>query len=220
MLRAIVMTLLAGTGLAGTASAATVYWDSFQSGPPSEWVVSEGSWEWTPLGLSNDASGENRVFLDALSGLEQYAVSVSAVLDQGNGWALFFGADLDGKNRVSGYTFQYDPGYGGGAYLLRDWSKNKESVLASVAAPLDLGVGHDFQFDVTATSFRAVQDGVEVLSFDGALSPAGDLLGFRTWSNSDATFANFQLASVPEPSCAALLAGGSLLLMVRRGYRA
>jgi fructan beta-fructosidase len=153
-----------------------------------------------------------------------YLVSFSAMLDNGPGWGLFFNSRVDRSNRVSGYTFQYDPGYGRGAYLLRRWVNNRESVIKAVSASLDYDVSHTFTLDITPGSLSISQDGGEVLAYTGNLPVQGDVLGFRTWGSTDATFQNVAVqsagvaGSVPEPTTLCLLGLGGLLL-VRRPVR-
>jgi len=204
-------------GAGASARSELIYADSLTSGETSSWTTTHGEWAWTTEGLTNAAAGENRIFLDVLSDVTEYEVSLAATLDAGNGWGLFFGADLDGADRVSGFGFQYDPGYGGGAYLLRKWQSNSESVLASQFAELDLHVEHDFALMIAPNSFRVYQDDVEVLSYDQELAPVGPLLGLRTWSTSDATFSDFAVSSVPEPASMVLMMAG--VIVAFRGRR-
>ena len=215
----VVGALLAPVLMALPASASTIYYDSLQRGPAPGWHATHGRWHWTDQGLVS-SHGENRIFLDVLDDESEYKVDFSADLLKGKGWALFWASSLDGRKRVSGYSFQYDPGYGAGAYLLRQWQKNRESVLLAVPADLDQGVFHDFAFTIGSDGFRALQDGRPVLSYDKPLEPSGDLLGFRTWANSQAVFRNFNVATqttpVPEPGTLLLLALGAAMYPRRR----
>ena len=205
----IAATVLLGAG--ASADGEVIYANSVSSGEAPGWTTTHGEWAWTTAGLTNAVPGENRIFLDVLSDVTEYEVSLAATLDAGNGWGLFFGADLDDANRVSGFGFQYDPGYGGGAYLLRKWQSNNESVLAAQFAGLDLHVEHDFALTIAPDSFCVYQDGVEVLSYDQELAPAGSLLGLRTWTTSEATFSDFAVSSVPEPASLLVMMVGTVV---------
>jgi len=207
--------------LAPDCPAALVYADSLSAGPAPEFAVSRGQWTFSGDGLANTTSGENRIFLDVLPDeTPAYEVSLTANLLTGSGWGLFFGAGLS-ANKVSGYTFQYDPGYGNGAYLLRRWQNDGESVLRAVTAPLSRNCAHDFRFVIGPDSLEAYQDGVAVLSYAGHLAPAGDLLGLRTWSASRAGFTDLSVSTpggneVPEPATLLPLTAALLALTNRR----
>lgn len=202
--------------------AALVYADSLSAGPAPAFTVSRGQWSFSGDGLANTASGENRIFLDVLpDDTPAYEVSLTANLLTGSGWGLFFGAGLS-ANAVSGYTFQYDPGYGNGAYLLRRWQNDSESVLRAITAPLTHNCAHDFRFVIGPDSLEAYQDGVSVLSYSGNLAPAGDLLGFRTWSASRAVFTDLRVSTpgggkeIPEPVAMLPLTAALVALAGRR----
>ena len=171
--------------------------DALRGGPGDNWNVTAGQWNWSEDGVNNAKSGENRLFADALGDRTDYQIKLSAALDAGKGWGVWFGASLDSKDRVSGYTFQYDPGYGSGAWLLRRWENNNESVIAQVDYNFDFGSYHDFTLDVTDTGFNAYQDGELVLSYEGDLPSDGNFVGLRTWSGSQARFHSFSLSDLP-----------------------
>ena len=203
-------------------SASTIWSDTLTNGAPPEWQTNRGSWSWTSAGLGNAAAGENRIFTVLPADLKDTQIGVTATLKSGSGWGLFFGSQLSPTNAITGYTFQYDPGYGTGAYLLRQWTSDKESVLLPVISKLDFGVAHRFEFTFTDTSFLAFQDGKEVLSYKGSLSPSDTLAGFRTWGSSQAVFSDFTVGSgycgavTPEPATACLLLVGTLLFRRRQ----
>ncbi len=184
-----------GTAGSSGGDPAVLFSDSLRDGQSDHWNVTRGRFAWGETGMSNDRGGENRAFLDVPVDSASYQVDLAANLEKGKGWGLWFGAGLDERNRVSGYTFQYDPGYGRGAYLLREWSNDRESVLMPVYADLDTGNFHEFTFDVSEGNFTAYQDGNAVLSYEGDLTPAGDLVGLRTWSNTEVEFRDFTVST-------------------------
>lgn len=214
-----VLWLVAVAGLAvPLADADLAFGDDYTFGESGTWDYVRGTWELTEEGLSNVGGGERRLLQDLGLLPDEYVVEFSAKLDQGKGWGIWFGADLDDRNRVSGLGFQYDPGYGSGKYLLRNWSSNRESVTARSSLSVEYGVFHDYRLEVGADYFRAFEDNALVLSYNGALDHAGNLLGLRTWSNSEATFRSpaGRGPAVPEPTSFILIAGGIVLLTTRR----
>jgi hypothetical protein len=201
-----VVTVLTAAPAAGEA----IYAQDLRSGPLSEWVLDRGTWTWGPHGLSNASHGENRIFLDLARDIPEYEINLAACLSQGQGWGLLFGAYLDDHDRLSGYGFQYEPQFHGGAYLLQEWMANGKNMLERVEAALDSDVFHDFTFHVTPDAFLAFQDGDLVLSYEGELPAAGSLVGLRTWSNSEATFRDVSIQAIPEPPAFLLLLAGAV----------
>ena len=66
-----------------------------------------------------------------------FAVEVNVDLRSGPGFGVLFCADLDDEGRMSGYSFDVDPVYEGGGYLVREWRADRElwNPIAHVAAP-------------------------------------------------------------------------------------
>jgi hypothetical protein len=195
---------------AAPAAGEAIYAEDLRSGPLTEWVINRGTWTWEPDGLSNAGYGENRIFLDILRDIPEYEINLAASLHEGKGWGLFFGANLDDHDRLSGYSFQYEPQSRNGAYLLQDWMVNHKSMVERIDSTLDLNVFHEFTFHVTPAAFRAYQEGDLVLSYEGELPAAGSLVGLRTWSNSEATFRDLSIQAIPEPPTFLLLLAGAV----------
>jgi fructan beta-fructosidase len=197
--------------------------ESFTTGLSNEWQTTQGKWTSDETGLSNSKKGENRIFI-VIPKLDSFRIDLTASLEQGKGWGIWFSSSLDEKYRVSGYNFQYDPGYGSGAYLLRRWQKNRESVIAAEMEELDFGTFHDFNLVVSPTSFQAFQDGELVLSYAGKLDTSNSTLGLRTWSNSQATFQDLTIGAgsftaAPEPASLLMLTGAGIALVgIRRRH--
>lgn len=155
----------------------------------SQWQIVRGHWL-ARDGYLHGGPGEGRIF----RGLSQsdYVITVNgAVLNQGNGYGLWFRAtDFD---RVNGYTFQYDPGYG--AFIMRKWVNGNElSPFAMARAP---GYGwyntpRQIQIAVKGNTFTAYIDGRQVLQGTDSTYASGGI-GFRTWSNTTARFDNISV---------------------------
>lgn len=138
--------------------------------------------------------------------------STQATLTSGWGYGIWTRASVNSGASVSGYTFQYDPGYEnvnkgfGKALLLRVWENGKEcgTPLARVQWPAGLEVNgtHEVTVVTKGDTLYATIDGIkmfDVPSLKGALAaskcnmaePTGTQVGFRTWSgDGKATFRN------------------------------
>ncbi len=157
----------------------------------SAWNIVRGSWQV----LGGDLVGgpnEGRIFHDL--GQSDYVITVEgATLKRGNGYGIFFRAT--NPSRVNGYTFQYDPGYRGGAFILRKWVNGNELPPFAVAPAR----GYDWNASsrqvnvvVKGNTFTAYVDGVQVVrGTDSTYTQGG--IGFRTW---DGTIAHFGGVSV------------------------
>ena len=66
-----------------------------------------------------------------------FVVEVDVDFRSGPGLGVLFRADLDDEGRMSGYSFDIDPIYDGGGYLVRQWQADRElwNPIARVAAP-------------------------------------------------------------------------------------
>jgi hypothetical protein len=138
--------------------------------------------------------------------------STQATLASGWGYGIWTRATVTQGAAVSGYTFQYDPGYQfvnkgfGKALLLRVWENGKEcgTPLARVQWPAGLEVNgtHEVTVVTKGDSLYATINGTkmfDVPSLKQALAdskcnmaePTGSQVGFRTWSaEGKATFRN------------------------------
>jgi Flp pilus assembly pilin Flp len=82
---------------------------------PQSWTIVQAN-NWNTDGPICGGPSEGRIFADDFSG-NDYVINIdSAQLSQGNGYGVYFRAT--GVDRVNGYTFQYDPGYG--AFIFRN----------------------------------------------------------------------------------------------------
>lgn len=143
---------------------------------------------------------------------QDVVMTTDATLNSGWGYGVWFKANLNSGAAVSGYSFQYDPGYAnvnasfGKALLLRVWNNGSEcgTPVAKVRWPEGLSVNDKHRIMVAAQgdTLYATIDGIkmfDVPSLSQALkssncnmpAPSGNQVGFRTWSSTGkATFAN------------------------------
>ena len=84
-----------------------------------------------------------------------------------------------------------DPGYGGGAFLMRRWTDgHEESPFARVWADPGFewyGVDRDIQVEISGDTFNAYIDGQLVLTGSDDTYASGGI-GMRTWSNTLVSF--------------------------------
>lgn len=120
---------------------------------------------------------------------KDYDVTLNATLKSGNGYGVYYRAD--GKAAISGYCFQYDPGWGGGAFLVRKVVNGAESgpiAVARMPAGFPIyGSSHQIKVVVSGASQKIYVDSVEVLSFSDATFSAGSA-GLRAWDSTKAGF--------------------------------
>ncbi|MBU1746499.1 MAG: hypothetical protein KKA73_02305 [Chloroflexi bacterium] len=161
-------------------SAGSAGWQEVQG---SRWRVENGRYGAGP-------GGEHRSFAGDEAWTD-YTVTVSATLAEGNGYGMYFRAT--GWDHANAYIFQYDPGYGQGAFLFRKIVNGAEQEpLASEWAPPGFDwydVNHQIMLVVRGNTFTAYVDGQSVLTaHDDAYSHGG--VGLRTWDGSNAWFDN------------------------------
>ena len=154
--------------------------------------------------------GEARVVSTLPSSSQDMVFTTEAKLDKGTGYGIWTRANLATGAAVSGYSFQFDPGYAavnpsfGKALLLRVWQDGREcgTPIAKVKWPTNLKVNESNRVMVVTKgdSLYATIDGVrmfDVPSLKGALAssscgmkePSGTQVGFRAWgSDTHASF--------------------------------
>ncbi len=176
------------------------------------WRVAYGSAEIADHSINMTKGGEARVVSTVPRASQDMVFTTTAKLESGRGYGIWTRANLTTGAAVSGYSFQFDPGYQyvdakfGKALLLRVWDNGREcgTPIAKVQWPAGLNVNGENRVMVVAKgdSLYATIDGIrmfDVPSLSDALAksgcqmktPSGTQVGFRTW-NSDgrATFRN------------------------------
>ena len=128
-----------------------------------------------------------------------YIVSTDANLASGNGYGVYFRTSENEQGRIDGYTFQYDPGYRGGQFIMRKWVNGHELWPPFAAAPAPPGydwhnVDRHVEIDVDGDVFTTTVDGEEVLVGQDDSYPEGGA-GLRVWSGGQACFDDFSVRS-------------------------
>ena len=168
-------------------------WYSFY-GHDDNWAFNDGD----DPNVCHTGEGGDVLLAEDSSGSD-YNISTDANLSAGNGYGLFFRTTKNEAGRIEGYTFQYDPGYGGGQFIMRKWVNGYELWPPFAAArPADgfdwHNVDRKVEVDVEGDVFTAKVDGEEVLVGTDDSYPEGSA-GIRAWSSSQACFDNFTVES-------------------------
>lgn len=150
--------------------------------------VLSGKWVIAHDVMKNISDGEARVSFGDNS-WKDYSLTLNATLDRGSGYGVYYRAD--GKAAISGYVFQYDPGLGGGTFLVRKVVAGVESApIASVSIPAGFpvyDVQHQIQISVVGSEQNIYVDGNKVLTLTDTAFTSGSA-GLRTWDSTRAEF--------------------------------
>lgn len=166
-------------------------WRSFY-GQGKSWTITDDD---NPQLCHTGSSGDFLLANDSKSA--DYTISTDAAISKGNGYGVLFRTSENEKGRIEGYTFQYDPGYGGGQFIMRKWVNGYELYPPFAIAKPPAGfnwhnVDRQIEVDVIGGVFTARIDGTEVLVGKDDSYPEGGA-GLRTWSGSQACFDNFSV---------------------------
>jgi len=132
--------------------------------------------------------------------LDNYIVTINDVtLSSGSGYGIVFRAE-NPPNGMTGYVFQYDPGYYPGSFIIRKWVNGRElSVPIAVAKAPGYNwynTPHDLSVVVKDNTFTAYVDGVEVVAAQDSSYPTGGA-GIRTWDSTLVCLDQFQIQLIP-----------------------
>lgn len=127
---------------------------------------------------------------------KDYTVHLNgATLDKGNGYGIFFRLQ-DYDDTPNGYAFQYDPGYAGGAYVVRKWVNGYEinpPIVANRMSGYDwLDSSRDVELQVKGDTFTAFVDGEQVMTFTDPNYESGGV-GLRTWDSTAVCMDDFRI---------------------------
>ncbi len=155
----------------------------------------QGKWEVAGDTLVNKGGGEHRLVMGDTAWTD-YETTLRATLNQGKGYGIYYRADED--KDISGYVFQYDPGYGKGEFLVRKVISGRESTpIQRIAIPDGYpvyGQAHDIAVSVSGDRHVIRIDGETVMDFqdDSFMSGA---VGLRTWGSTNAAFDNISVTA-------------------------
>ena len=194
--------IAAGLGVEGSCSSLLFFYDFSNGG--EKWFSSynrDGNRSFNDdenPNLCHTGSGGDVLLAEGSEGSD-YTISTDANLSSGNGYGLFFRTTKNDNGRIEGYTFQYDPGYGGGQFIMRKWVNGYElwAPFATASAPPGYDwhdVNRQVEVDANGSVFTAKIDGQEVLVGSDDAYAEGSA-GLRAWSSSQACFDNFKVES-------------------------
>ncbi len=159
----------------------------------NDWNEIFGHWSYDDGKVCGKRNG--RIFANDFSG-DDYVVNIdSATLSKGNGYGVYF--RTSDESAVDGYNFQYDPGWGGGAFLFRKWVNGHELPPIAVQRMPGYdwhGTPREIQIEVVGDTFTAYVDGKEMLSAsDDTYSEGG--VGLHTWNKTQACFEGISVSA-------------------------
>jgi len=142
-----------------------------------------GKWLIKDDALVNAGGDEHRLAFGD-TGWTDYTTTVRATLDKGSGYGIYYRAD--GEEDITGYCFQYDPGYGAGEFLVRKVVDGRETApIQRVRMPDGYPVydqSHEISIAVSGDRHVITIDGEPVMDFADASFSSG-AAGLRTWSS-------------------------------------
>lgn len=143
-------------------------------------------------------NGNDQLLANGSNGSD-YTVSVDANITGGNGYGVYFRASENDNGQLEGYSFQYDPGYEGGQFIMRKWVNGYELWPPFATAPAPPGyrwhnTERHVEVAVEGDRFTAFVDGEQVLVGQDNSYPEGGA-GLRVWNSGRACFDNFTVES-------------------------
>ena len=115
-------------------------------------------------------------------------LDVNATISSGSGYGVYFRAD--GKSKISGYCFQYDPGVGN-KFIVRKVVAGVESApIAQVKFPAGFSVydaSHAITISAVGSHIVCKVDGASMLDFNDSTFASGGA-GLRSWGSSAVSF--------------------------------
>ena len=176
-------------GFSGANNCAGYFADEFND--LEAWNIVRGKWD-IEDGKLCGGPGEGRIFTDLAN--RDYVINIQdATLFKGNGYGIYF--RTTNSEKVDGYNFQYDPGYGKGSFVIRKWFKGRELQPIAIAKAPDFdwyNQEHDLKIVVDGNTFTAFINDEQVLqAVDDTYNEGG--VGFRTWDGTTACFENISV---------------------------
>ncbi len=139
---------------------------------------------------------------------DDYVLEVDLDFRSGPGLGVLFRASVDLDGAMSGYSFDIDPIYDGGGYLVRQWQNDRElwNPIARVKAddPNTMYGKLTVRLEVHGNALLALVNGAEVLRVDDLEQASrerdrdaavGNRVGVQAWSSSDLVIDTLRVAN-------------------------
>jgi len=139
---------------------------------------------------------------------DDFALEVHVDFRSGPGLGVLFRASVDDEGRMSGYSFDIDPIYDGGGFLVRQWQDDRElwNPIARVASddPNTMYGTLTVRLEVHGETLTAFVNGAEVMTVDDLAQASverdreaarGDRVGVQAWSSSDLVIETLRIAA-------------------------
>lgn len=194
-----------GAGVSSAAGGVVAF--DFDDGHDAGWVKIGNNWEVIDGKYYGGPGGEHRSFYGD-SDWANYTLEVDVALlagtnSGGYGYGIYFRAnDFENRNTLNAYVFQYDPGFGHGEFLIRKVVNGRETApLVRAEAPAGyqwMGDEKNVKIQVSGNTFTAYMSDVNggavpILTASDSDFSSG-VIGFRTWSDSYASFDNLSVS--------------------------
>jgi len=150
---------------------------------------------------------DERWALADVTAARDFALEAYVDFRSGPGFGVLFRAEVDGDGRMSGYSFDVDPVYDGGAYLVREWRADRElwNPIEHVTAPDAEAMHGLLAVRVTVDDDRLVAsvNGEVVLTVEslkqasvdrGREGASGNRVGIQAWSSTDLVIDELRVA--------------------------
>jgi transcriptional regulator with XRE-family HTH domain len=150
---------------------------------------------------------DERWALADVTAAPDFALEAYVDLRSGPGFGVLFRAETDADGRMSGYSFDVDPVYEGGGYLVREWRADRElwNPIAHVPATDPEAMHGLLAVRVTVDDDRLVAsvNGETVLTVDslkqasadrGREGASGNRVGIQAWSSTDLVIDELRVA--------------------------
>jgi hypothetical protein len=118
-------------------------------------------------------------------------------LEKGKGFGVYYRATGD-PEKITGYVFQYDPGYGNEFIVRKVYDGSEQGPIARTSFPDGFeiyGKQHEIGITVVGSRHVVTVDGQSVLDFEDSSFSSG-ATGARVWSDSEATLDDITVTKV------------------------
>jgi transcriptional regulator with XRE-family HTH domain len=149
-----------------------------------------------------------RFALADLEADDDFTVRTAVNFSSGAGFGILFRVSTDASERITGYSFDVDPIYSGGGFLVRQWNDSRQHwkplAHAPVADSTRLYGAHTIEVSLRNDTLVARVDGEVVMtveqlsrrSLDSGREPCrGRRVGVQAWSTTEVTIDRLMLAN-------------------------